>query len=221
MTPPPALETIAFWIAVVSIACAIVAGIAVIRQPPKMAIMAVVWPITALYAGPLGLAAYVALGRRSLGGHGAGGDPPGWSAALLGATHCGAGCAVGDVAGEWLVYLSGLVLFGSALVTKLVVASVLAFAAGIVFQYFAIAPMRGLGLADGLKAALAADTLSLVAYEVGMFAWMIVVQLWLLPGLEPTSWSFWLMMQVAMLLGLATTLPVNLRLIRRGIKEAM
>ena len=34
----------------------------------------------------------------------------------------------------------------------------LAVALGIVFQYFAIAPMRGLGLRDGLKAAAKADS---------------------------------------------------------------
>lgn len=32
--------------------------------------------------------------------------------------------------------------------------------------------MRGLGLRDGLLAAVKADTLSLVAYQVGMFSWM-------------------------------------------------
>jgi hypothetical protein len=81
--------------------------------------------------------------------------------------------------------------------------------------------MRGLGLRDGLAAAIKADTLSLVAYEIGMFAWMIITHRVLLPGLEPTSWVFWLMMQIAMLLGLATTWPVNWWLIRAGVKEAM
>ena len=44
---------------------------------------------------------------------------------------------------------------------------------------------------------------------------------WRFPALEPTSWSYWLMMQIAMLLGFATTYPVNWWLIRRGTKERM
>ncbi len=135
------------------------------RRPPKMWIMGVVWPLTALYAGPF--------------------------------------------------------LWGSKLGTKYLVGFILAYVFGIFFQYFSIAPMRGLGLRDGIGAAIKADALSLAAYEVGMFAWMAVVQEWLVPGLEPTSWAFWVMMQVAMMLGLATTYPVNWWLIRRGIKEAM
>jgi hypothetical protein len=80
--------------------------------------------------------------------------------------------------------------------------------------------MRGLGPWEGLTAAVKADTLSLVAYEIGMFAWM-AFRTWLYPELEPTSLSYWLMMQVAMVLGFATTYPVNWWLIRRGIKEKM
>lgn len=123
--------------------------------------------------------------------------------------------------GEWLVFIAGITLLGSVLLAKYVAAFVLAYVFGIFFQYFSIAPMRGLGFADGMWAAVKADTLSLVAYEVGMFAWMAATQKLLFPGLEPTSWTFWFMMQIAMMLGLATTFPMNWWLIRRGVKEAM
>jgi hypothetical protein len=61
---------------------------------------------------------------------------------------------------------------------------------GIVFQYFAIAPMRGLGVRDGLVAATKADFLSLTAFEVGLFGWMAVMALVLFPAphqLTPSS----------------------------------
>lgn len=96
----------------------------------------------------------------------------------------------------------------------------LAYAVGIAFHYFATAPMRGLGFPKGLVAAVKADTLSLIAYEVGMFAWMIYrAHHW--PAMQPADWSYWLMMQIAMVLGFATTYPVNWLLIRTGIKEKM
>ena len=80
--------------------------------------------------------------------------------------------------------------------------------------------MKGLGLRDGLIAAVKVDTLSLLAYQLGMFAWM-GLRVWLYPDLEPTDWSYWLMMQIAMVLGFLTTYPVNWWLIRRGLKERM
>ncbi len=65
-------------------------------------------------------------------------------------------------------------MLGSELAGKFLLAFVLAYVLGIAFQYFSIVPMRGLGLRDGLLASVKANTLSLLAYEVGMFAWMAV-----------------------------------------------
>lgn len=44
-----------------------------------------------------------------------------------------------------------------------------------IFQYFAIAPTRGLGLKDGLIAAAKADFISLTAFEVGLFSWIAIM----------------------------------------------
>jgi hypothetical protein len=41
------------------------------------------------------------------------------------------------------------------------------------------------------------------------------------PHLTPDHAAYWLLMQIGMVLGFATAYPVNLWLIRRGIKEAM
>merc|ERR1712070_1164301 len=57
--------------------------------------------------------------------------------------HCGAGCVLGDIVGEWLVYWSGASISGSMLYAAFVVDFALALAFGIVFQYFSIAPMAG------------------------------------------------------------------------------
>ncbi|WP_087670931.1 DUF4396 domain-containing protein [Caballeronia humi] len=52
--------------------------------------------------------------------------------------------------------------------------------------------MRGLGLRAGLLAAAKIDTLSLLAYEIGMFAWM-ALRTSIYPELKPTDWSYWLL----------------------------
>lgn len=203
------------------------------RQP--MAVMEAVWPLTMLYWGPLGLVFYGWFGRTAPRGRNAaahrhhgnghhGGQKefrgPMWQAVFKGATHCGAGCALGDILAEGLAATMALTLFGSVLFGRLGLAFLLAYLFGILFQYLAVAPMRGLGLWDGLVAAVKIDTLSLLAYQAGMFAAMALAAL-ALPGLKPANWAYWLVMQGAMVLGFATTYPVNWWLIRRGIKERM
>ncbi len=64
---------------------------------------------------------------------------------------------------------------------------------------------------------------SIAAYQVGMFAWMILAQFVFFNGTPPgvTSATFWLSMQAGMAIGFVTALPVNRELLRRGIKERM
>lgn len=225
--PPDWLQTLSAVYVPASIAAALAVAIDIglIGRRQPMLIMDIVWPVTMLYWGPVGLMAYAWFGRAS-GGREASRSrdrssrPPFWQAVFKGASHCGAGCAVGDFIGDWIAFATGFTLFGTVLGGKFLLAFVLAYLLGILFQYASIVPMRGLGFRDGLIESVRADTLSLLAYEVGMFAWM-GVSAWLLPGLEPTRWTYWLMMQAAMVLGFLTTCPVNAWLLRRGIKEAM
>lgn len=187
----------------------------------KMAVMNLVWPITALWSGPLGLAAYWIIGRQGAQ-HDDNRERPFWQSALIGDAHCGAGCTVGDFVGEWLVYLAGITVAGSVLWANYLFDFALAYIVGIFFQYYSIAPMRGLSGWDGIKAAVKADTVSLIAFEIGMFAWMALAsQVLFHPKLEPTQPAYWYMMQVAMLVGFLTAYPANCWLIRKKLKDPM
>ncbi len=82
--------------------------------------------------------------------------------------------------------------------------------------------MRGLSAKDGLKQAVKADTLSLTAWQVGMYGWMAVATFVVFEHeLSKASPVFWFMMQIAMFFGFATSYPVNWVLLKRGVKEAM
>ncbi len=118
---------------------------------------------------------------------------------------------------------AGLSFAGERLFAEYVVEFVLAYLFGIAFRYLPIRAMRGLGRREALLEAIKADTLSLIAFEVGMFAWMAVTYFVLFTPHRPgTSTSvFWLMMQIGMLLGFATTFPANWVLVKRGIKMGM
>lgn len=205
-----------------------------------MRVMEAVWPVTALYLGPLGWVAYARLGRpvpatgaqtmsletmprvsthhMSMRGEQA---LPGWRGTVVTATHCGAGCALGDVIGEWIVFGAAISIAGHALWAEYIIDFAFGYVFGIGFQYWAIKPMSGLTPRAALRDAITADTLSVIAFEAGMFGWMAVFQLVLFPQLMTNDPSYWLMMQIAMVIGLATTYPAQLFLIHRGIKERM
>jgi hypothetical protein len=193
----------------------------------QMVVMDAVWPITALYLGPLAWLGYRRWGRLSSRQfQRVTGRKPDYGESVsvsIGVSHCGAGCVLGDIIGAWIVFATGWQLLGLALPAEYIADFALAFALGIGFQYFAIAPMRNLGLRDGIVAALKADTLSLTAFEVGLFGWMALTQLvfFAAPHLRPDQPAYWFLMQIGMILGFLTAYPVNVWLIRRGIKEAM
>jgi hypothetical protein len=149
---------------------------------------------------------------------------PWWVTMAIEVSHCGSGCTLGDVIAEFAVFGLGLTIAGLALGAEYVGDFVFALAFGIVFQYFAIAPMRGLGLKDGLIAAAKADFISLTAFEVGLFGWMAVMAFVLFPAphhLMPSSAAYWLLMQAGMIIGYFTSWPANVWLVKRGIKVPM
>jgi Domain of unknown function (DUF4396) len=195
----------------------------------RMGVMEAVWPVTGLYAGPLAVGAYTRFGRpmtrRWLDEQGRDEPPekPGWATSGVGVAHCGAGCTLGDIIAEFAVFALGVTVAGTALWAEFAGDYVLAVLLGLVFQYFAIAPMRGLSFRKGIVAAAKADILSLTAFEVGLFGWMAVMHFVLFPAphLHPDSPVYWFLMQIGMLLGFLTAWPANVWLIRRGIKEAM
>jgi hypothetical protein len=142
-------------------------------QRQHMKIMETVWPLTMLYWGSVGLIFYYWFGRPGPARKPGHSEKPMWQATFSGASHCGAGCALGDFGGDWLAFGLSFTLFGSDLFGKMLIGFVLAYFFGIVFQYFSVVPVRGLGLVEGLVTAARIDTLSLFAYQVGMFAWMM------------------------------------------------
>jgi Domain of unknown function (DUF4396) len=218
------------WVALVlSGLCAvsILADIYLAGHRQRMPIMEAVWPVNALYLGPLAVWLYARFGRQqSRRWRAAHGDPPEkprWATTTIGVLHCGAGCTLGDIIAETGIFLLGITIVGQAISAEFIGDYVLALALGIVFQFFAIAPMRGLSVGKGLVEAAKADVLSLTAFEVGLFGWMALMAFVFFPGphLRPDSPAYWFLMQIGMAAGFLTAYPVNAWLIRRGIKEAM
>jgi hypothetical protein len=230
-------------------ALAILVDVVALGNRQQMWIMNIVHPITALYLGPIWVWAYFRHGRRSsqkqmhrerdrrlresgdaddadelrrAGASTDGEELRPWHVANA-TSHCGAGCTLGDIAGEWIVFASGWTIAGATLWPELALDFVLAWTIGIVFQYFTIVPMRDdVSPSRGLWLAIRADTLSILAFQVGLFGWMILSArvLWT-PPLPIDSSAHWWMMQVGMVVGFVTAYPVNRLLVKRGWKEKM
>jgi hypothetical protein len=104
------------------------------------------WPVTALFASLLALRGYFKYDRAAAGGHTEGkarqSDTPFSVAVAKGATHCGAGCTIGDILAEWLAFTFPAVavwfgwrsLFQEKLFAVWVLAYAFAFVLGTAFQ---------------------------------------------------------------------------------------
>ena len=225
--------------------CSLIVAVDVMRHPQHMWIMDIVWPITALFGTVLVLWQYFTYGRLATqetaeAAMARDEEPPNKGltpfAAMVanGTLHCGAGCTLGDLCAEWLMFSVPAVavafgwhgLFRDKLFAEWIVDFVIAYGLGIVFQYFTIAPMRGLSLGQGLIAAIKADTVSITLWQIGMCGFMAIAYFVIFgvgfgTKLEVDSFEFWFMMQIAMMIGFLTSYPANWWLIAHGFKEKM
>jgi len=229
-------NAIAWTSLAIAFLCAILISIDEIRHPQKMWIMNVVWPVTALYFSIFGLWGYFRAGRKMTKAATAGRrehehmqmthqarSVPTIAQAAISDSYCGAGCTLGDIIAEFSLFALGWTILGKTLYAEYAGDLLLAWLLGIAFQYFVIKPMRNLSPAKALIAAIKSDTLSILTFEIGLFAWMALTFFVFFPRphLQPTEPGYWFMMQIGMVLGFFTSYPLNWWLIRVGWKEAM
>jgi hypothetical protein len=242
---PSWLHTLSILFLAVGFACAAVILVDVIRHPQHMTIMDIVWPVTALFGTFITMWGYFRYGRLAtkeavMEAKKQGKEPPNKTdtpfpvMVAKGASHCGSGCCIGDICAEWLAFFIPSIavwfgwhsVFSEKMFAVWILDFIFAFVLGVAFQYFTIVPMRHLGKLEGIWQALKADTLSLTAWQIGMYGFMAVAYFWIFRDiigtkLQVNSPEFWFMMQIAMVCGFITSYPVNWWLVRSGIKEKM
>jgi len=242
---PDWLHVVAVFSLAIGLICFAIIVLDEMRDPQHMWIMNVVWPVVALFGSLVWLWAYFAYGklathRRMHAAMEKGEDPPSMSETpfsmmvFKGTSHCGSGCALGDIITEWLLFAVPSIalwfgwktIFDDKIFAVWVADFIVAFVIGVAFQYFSIKPMRDLSVGQGIVQALKADTLSLTSWQIGMYGFMAIAHFWLFAHLlgvrlAVNSVEFWFMMQIAMWCGFATAYPVNWWLITSGIKEKM
>lgn len=149
----------------------------------------VVWITSALYLGPFAVPLYRRYARRSA-------EVPG----LPG----GSASAVAHLIGVPLVVASGLTIAGIDLWVMILVIGAIAILLLTAYERLAVGRSR-------LGAAFVVATVTVLAFDVGMGGWMLLLHYnELMP--PATDASFWFLMQLGVVLGLVTGYPVVRRL---------
>ena len=139
--------------------------------------------------------------------------PASWSTAVSATLHCLTGCAVGEVLGMVLATWWG---WGS--LASVALAVVLAFFFGYLLTYSSVR-RHGVSPREGVRLALASDTVSITSMEVIDNLLLLVIPGAMVAGLA--DGLFWLSLVVSLAVAFVVTVPVNHWLIGRGRGHAV
>lgn len=197
---------LAAWMAAMAASLFVVIRDLRVNNAHLMGLMKVVWVLTAAYSGPLGLAVYWFSGRSAIPA-----DGPA-RRGFRSVAHCFSGCGMGEIVGVALAAgVLGLGSWPTAIMTFLL-AYVFGFA-------LTVGPMvqNGVSLGQALRDAAIAETPSITVMEVVA----ISVSLAIAQGAGMHETLFWTSLIVSLSCGLIAAWPVNVALIRFGVKEGM
>jgi hypothetical protein len=171
--------------------------------------MGVIWPLTAIYAGPLALWMYYRWGRQSTAQRQqkTQAPPPGPHATA--AVQCLPGAAASFVAHLLvmpLVMWTGVTIAGRSIWPMILLIVVFALPLLTAFEYQSLQSAPPQPRHRRLLTAAVISTLAIIAFDLGMGAAMLLVGFKL--NYAPTSIAFWLVMWGGMLLGGITAYPV-------------
>ena len=137
---------------------------------------------------------------------------------LAGGVPGGAAATVGHFIGVPLVVASGLTIAGTNLWVLIIVIALLATALLFAFEYFFASPTGRHGpTGKSAGTALLTATVTVLAFDIGMGGWMLVMHFGnFMPA--PTDISFFFLMQIGLVLGFLTAYPAVRWLIQRRVK---
>lgn len=199
-----------------SIAFAILIGIDLRKNRQSVPIMNAVWIITTLWGSFLGMWGYFNFGREKVEMQGVVPMRKRWQKVAISALHCGAGCALGDMIGEIILYIFPTLVLYLGFYGVFAFDILLSLSFGVFFQYKAIRAVSMGTKREAFNKALKSDILSLTAWQIGKMIFVVLV-IHNLPY-SVNSHEFLFLMQLAMIVGFFFAYPVNWFLIKFKIK---
>ncbi|GAA0211766.1 DUF4396 domain-containing protein [Halobaculum roseum] len=194
------------WAVVVAVSTAVLLWDLRERNESIPSLMRGVWTLTVLYSGPFGLAVYWYAGRTQI---------PRDSLARRGfrsTAHCYSGCGAGEVTG--ILLAQGLL----GLAVGWVAAATFGFAYLFGFS-LTVGPLmqEGVGLREAVADAFYSETPSITVMEVVA----IGTDLLLAADAHVGDLLFWGALAFSLSIGYLAAYPVNVALVRVGVKEGM
>lgn len=169
-------------------------------------LMKFVWGFTVLYSGPLGLLGYWYSGRAQIAHDSL------WRRGFRSVSHCYSGCGAGEITG--VIIAVGLLALGN------LYAALITFALAYVAGYaMTVGPLmqEGVAFKEALVDAFWSETGSITAMEIVA----IGTDLWLAGEAQMDEVLFWTALVFSLSLGLLAAYPVNVLLVKFGVKEGM
>lgn len=200
------------WSTLVTMALLNVASVVVLvrdlhhKNTEIAGLMRWVWILTAAYSGPLGLVVYFFSGRKQISRDSL------FRRAFRSVAHCYSGCGAGEIVG--LIITVGVLGLGPGVVA--VATFFIAYAFGFILTAGPLI-QDNVPVPRALWDAFVSDTASITVMEVSA----IGLDLWLASDARIHEPLFWSSMLVSLSFGLLMAYPVNVLLIRLGIKEGM
>ncbi len=139
--------------------------------------------------------------------------PNPWSTAISATLHCLTGCAIGEVLGMVLA-----TWWGWGNLASIALAVVLAFFFGYLLTYSSVR-RHGVSPREGVRLALASDTISITSMEIIDNVLMLVIPGAMMAGI--LTGLFWLSLAISLVTAFVLTVPVNHWLISRGRGHAV
>lgn len=169
-------------------------------------LMNVVWFFTVLYSGVLGLGIYWKTGRHSIENDSI------WRRGFRSVSHCYSGCGSGEAVGI-------VIAVGILSLNNIGIATFTFFFAYLFGYALTVGPLvqEGVELKSAIRDAFYSETASITLMEIVA----VSIDITLSEGSGLSEIRFWSALIVSLSLGLVAAYPVNLLLLKKGIKEGM
>ena len=185
---------------------------------PEMTVMKWGWLLVTLYMGPIALVTYILSCKEPAPGTHEAFIKPLWKQSLGSTIHCVAGDATGIIVAAAITAALGLPMW-----IDLIVEYIAGFGFGLlIFQSLFMKDMMGGSYVKAVRHSFLPEWLSMNCMMAGMFPTMVVLMMSRdMRAMEPTELVFWGAMSAAVAIGFVTAFPINVWLVRVGLKHGM
>lgn len=188
------------------------------RNNPEPTVMRWGFILVTLYMGPIGLLLYVLADKEPSPGEHERFTSPLWKQGVGSTIHCVAGDATGIILAAVVTAVLGLPMW-----IDLIVEYVAGFAFGLfVFQSLFMKEMMGGTYWENVRKTFLPEFISMNAMMAGMAPVMSLLMMGRdMRAMEPTELVFWGVMSLGVMVGFATAYPVNVWMVKRGLKHGL